>query len=216
MYAYGENGWPITWFTADQQWNCVNCVVRRSSIHLPLRAGKLASVIWPTHTSQWPFLFRTAVWIKPLSEECSHEWKQRYSILVWQNRATSAHWGQQGTVAGGQFVWKWQQGYGWGFGYVNWRLSAELHFSNCQSLLLSKMSGLSTHPSHWSILLDTADLCFMDCELVLDVQFSDRSPLSGLSRWSWKAQISDGIKYKVYVRPWLYSPCLSACHMHYR
>lgn len=76
-------GWPITWFTAVRQSNSVNGVVRRFPIHLALKAWRPVSVIWPPHSSGRLFCMWTAVWIKPLSEECALEWKWRYGSLVW-------------------------------------------------------------------------------------------------------------------------------------
>lgn len=90
-------GWPITWFTAVQQSNSVDGVVRRFSIQLPLKARRPVSVICPTHSSGRLFCIWIAVWIKPLSRECALEWKWRYGGLVW--------W------VGQQRLWLWMTGW---------------------------------------------------------------------------------------------------------
>lgn len=95
-------GWPITWFTAVQQSNSVNGVVRRFSIHLPLKAWRPLSVICPRHSSGRLFYIWTAVWIKPLSEECALEWKWRYGGLVWRVVQHLTYGGGNGAVVGGQ------------------------------------------------------------------------------------------------------------------
>lgn len=117
MHKFQSTGWPITWFTADQQSNSVNGVVRRFSIHLSLKAWRPVSVICPTHSSGSLFCIWTAVWIKPLSEECALEWKWRYSGLEGHVRATPDIWWQEWGGGGWAACTSRQppdvRGYGW-------------------------------------------------------------------------------------------------------
>lgn len=181
MHKFQSTGWPITWFTADQQSNSVNGVVRRFSIHLSLKAWRPVSVICPTHSSGSLFCIWTAVWIKPLSEECALEWKWRYSGLegpcegnTWHMVAGVGRW-WVGSLYKSAATWRlWLR-----LVMANWEQAGDLvHSNNSQSLRLAKMSRLSTHPSQWNIPPDTLDLCFMDCDSALDVQFRRCFPQS--------------------------------------
>lgn len=70
----------------------------------PLKAWRPVSVICPTHSSGSLFCIWTAVWIKPLSEECAVEWKSRYGGLVWRVVQHLTYGGGSGAVVGGQLV----------------------------------------------------------------------------------------------------------------
>lgn len=62
------------------------------------------SVICPAHSSGRLFRIWTAVWIKPLSEECALEWRWRYGGLVWRVVQHLTYGDGNGPVMGGQLI----------------------------------------------------------------------------------------------------------------
>lgn len=129
-------GWPITWFTAVQQSNAVNGVVRRFSYSSAPKSLE-TTVCYLSHT----FLWEASPWLDSildlaLFEECAFESEWRYIGLVW--------WVVQHLTYGGRSGWaawtRWHPpdvcGYDW-----EWLIENRQEFwtSRFQSILLAKV-----------------------------------------------------------------------------